>query len=58
MIFKENVIGTCSQKVKAAIAEDLDIASLEERRVVSREILDETLHAMHRVFGSENPSKS
>ena len=44
--------------MKAAVAEDLDIASLEERRAISKEIIDETLHAMHRVFGSENPSKS
>ena len=29
---------------------------MAERRAVTKEILDETLHGMHKVFGSDNPS--
>ena len=52
------MVGKCSQKVKTAVAEDLNIDSVEERRNVSKEILDETLNALHGVFGSDNPSMS
>ena len=32
--------------------------SIEDRRAVAKEILDQTLHYLHGVFGSDNPSKS
>ena len=32
------------------------VDSVEDRRAVSKEILDETLHVLHRDFGSDNPS--
>ena len=38
--------------------ENLVIESLEERRAVSKEIIDNTLHYLHGVFGRDNPSKS
>ena len=52
------MVGKCSQKVKNAIENDENIESLEERRAVSKEILDETLHYLHGIFGKDNPSKS
>ena len=44
--------------MKSAVDENLDIESIEDRRAVSREILDETLLYAHGVFGSDNPSTS
>ena len=52
------MIGKCSQKVKDAIENNENIENLEDRRAVSKEILDETLHYVHGIFGKDNPSKS
>ena len=52
------MIGKTSQKTRAAVEFNLDIEALEERRAVSKEILDQTLLYLHGVFGSDNPSKS
>lgn len=53
--FKEQVIGRCSRKVIDAVASNVNINSPEERRAVFKEILNETLSALHLVFGNENP---
>ena len=53
--FKEQVIGRCSRKVIDAVAFNINISSPEERRAVFKEILNETLSALHLVFGNENP---
>ena len=37
---------------------NLAMDSLEERRAVSKEIIDQTLHYLHGVFGRDNPSES
>ena len=52
------MIGKCSLKRREAVLGNLVMESLEERRAVSKEIIDYTLHYLHGVFGSDNPSKS
>ena len=32
-------------------------ASIEDRRAIAKEIVDKTLHAVHKIFGSDNPSR-
>jgi hypothetical protein len=52
------VVGKCSLKTREAVLGNLLMDSLEERRAVSKEIIDYTLHYLHGVFGSDNPSNS
>ena len=39
------------------MAENASIESIEDRRAIAKEIVDKTLNAVHKIFGSDNPSR-
>ena len=56
-LFQDQVIGKTSQKTRHAVEFNQNIESLEDRRAVSKEIIDQTLLYLHGVFGKDNPSE-